>query len=35
MCFFSGTYDPKLEQEINVEQNKFVMETNFLEFFIV
>jgi len=30
LCVFSsGTYDPKLEQEINVEQNKFVMETNF------
>jgi short-subunit dehydrogenase len=29
-CFFcSGTYDPKLEQEINIEQNKFVMETNY------
>ena len=30
LCVFSsGTYDPKLEQEINVKQNKFVMETNF------
>ena len=30
LCVFSsGTYDPKLEQEINVAQNKFVMETNF------
>ena len=30
ICLFcSGTYDPKLEQEINVEQNKFVMETNY------
>jgi NAD(P)-dependent dehydrogenase (short-subunit alcohol dehydrogenase family) len=30
LCLFSsGTYDPKLEQEINVKQNKFVMETNF------
>ena len=30
LCVFSsGTYDPKLEQEINIEQNKFVMETNF------
>ena len=30
LCLFSsGTYDPKLEQEINVSQNKFVMETNF------
>ena len=30
LCIFSsGTYDPKLEQEINVVQNKFVMETNF------
>ena len=30
ICFFcSGTYDPKLEQEINIEQNKFVMETNY------
>ena len=30
LCLFSsGTYDPKLEQEINVDQNKFVMETNF------
>jgi short-subunit dehydrogenase len=27
--FSSGTYDPKLEQEINLKQNKFVMETNF------
>jgi short-subunit dehydrogenase len=30
ICVFSsGTYDPKLEQEINIKQNKFVMETNF------
>ena len=30
LCVFSsGTYDPKLEQDINVKQNKFVMETNF------
>ena len=30
LCLFcSGTYDPKLEQEINIEQNKFVMETNY------
>ena len=30
LCIFSsGTYDPKLEQEINIKQNKFVMETNF------
>ncbi len=30
LCVFSsGTYDPKLEKEINIEQNKFVMETNF------
>jgi short-subunit dehydrogenase len=30
LCVFSsGTYDPKLEQEINIQQNKFVMETNF------
>ena len=30
LCVFSsGTYDPKLEQKINVKQNKFVMETNF------
>ena len=30
LCVFSsGTYDPKLEQEINVKQNKFVMETNY------
>ena len=36
LCVFSsGTYDPKLEQEINIEQNKFVMETNFLEYCIV
>ena len=27
--FSSGTYDQKLEQEINIKQNKFVMETNF------
>ena len=30
LCVFSsGTYDPKLEQEINIKQNKHVMETNF------
>jgi short-subunit dehydrogenase len=30
LCVFSsGTYDPKLEKEININQNKFVMETNF------
>ncbi len=30
LCVFSsGTYDPKLEQEINIKQNKFVMDTNF------
>ena len=30
LCVFSsGTYDPKLEKGINVDQNKFVMETNF------
>ena len=30
LCVFSsGTYDPKLEQSINVKQNKFVMDTNF------
>ena len=30
LCVFSsGTYDPKLEQRINIEQNKFVMQTNF------
>ena len=30
LCVFSsGRKYPKLEQEINVEQNKFVMETNF------
>ena len=30
LCVFSsGTYDPKLEQEINIKPNKFVMETNF------
>ena len=30
LCVFSsGTYDPKLEQGINIKQNKFVMETNF------
>ena len=30
LCVFSsGTYDPKLEKEINIRQNKFVMETNF------
>ena len=30
ICFLcSGTYDPKKEQEINVEQNKFVMNVNY------
>ena len=30
LCVFSsGTYDPKLQKEINIKQNKFVMETNF------
>ncbi len=30
ICVFSsGTYDPKLEKEINIEQNKFVMNTNY------
>ena len=30
LCVFSsGTYDPKLEQGINIKQNKFVMETNY------
>jgi len=30
LCVFSsGTYDPKLEQEVNIRQNKLVMETNF------
>ncbi len=30
LCVFSsGTYDPKLEQEINIKQSKFVMETNY------
>ena len=30
LCVFSsGTYDPKLEKSINVDQNKFVMKTNF------
>ena len=30
LCVFSsGTYDPKLEQEINIKQSQFVMETNF------
>ncbi len=30
LCVFSsGTYDPKLEKEINIKQNQFVMETNF------
>jgi len=30
LCVFSsGTYDPKMEKEINIQQNKFVMETNF------
>ena len=27
--FCSGTYDPKKEKDINIEQNKFVMETNY------
>ena len=30
LCVFSsGTYDPKLEQEMNIKQNKFVMDTNY------
>jgi short-subunit dehydrogenase len=30
ICFLcSGTYDPKKEQEINIEQNKFVMNINY------
>ena len=30
ICFFcSGTYDPKKEQEINLEQNRFVMDVNY------
>ena len=30
ICFFcSGTYDPKKEQELNLEQNKFVMDVNY------
>ena len=30
LCVFSsGTYDPKLEKEINLDQNKFVMNTNY------
>ena len=30
ICFFcSGTYDPKKEQELNLEQNKFVMNVNY------
>ena len=30
LCVFSsGTYDPKKEQEINIEQNKFVMNVNY------
>ena len=30
LCLFSsGTYDPKLEKGINIQQNKFVMETNY------
>ena len=30
ICFLcSGTYDPKKEQEINTEQNKFVMDVNY------
>ena len=30
ICFLcSGTYDPKKEQEINIEKNKFVMNVNY------
>ncbi len=30
VCFFcSGTYDPKKEKEMNIEQNKFVMNVNY------
>ena len=30
ICFFcSGTYDPKKEQEMDLEQNKFVMDVNY------
>ncbi len=30
LCIFcSGTYDPKKEKEINLKQNKFVMEVNY------
>ena len=30
ICFFcSGTYDPKKEKEINIEQNKFIMDVNY------
>ena len=30
ICFFcSGTYDPKKEQEVDLEQNKFVMDVNY------
>ena len=30
ICFLcSGTYDPKKEQEIDIEQNKFVMDVNY------
>ena len=30
ICFFcSGTYDPKKEKGVNLEQNKFVMEVNY------
>ncbi len=30
LCVFSsGTYDPKLEKEINIKQNKFIMDTNY------
>ena len=30
ICFFcSGTYDPKKEKEMNIEQNKFVMNVNY------
>ena len=30
ICFLcSGTYDPKKEQELNLEENKFVMDVNY------
>ncbi len=30
ICFFcSGTYDPKKEKEMNIKQNKFVMDVNY------